>query len=244
MNEQNLYSEMLEIPVNTCSITYTESKKRRKRRPKADEVKELVLEKVNGEIEAEAAPASEEPVKDELPESTVTITNKKRRRFSVIGVQIAVICLLLGVIIFSNLYMEQTGISAFLNSVFAGEQTVKEDKREYNKFAAVLPIDGAVSVENGVMCFANKGSVYAPCDGTVTAISSENGKYTVEVTHSTKFKTVIKGIDFAYQELGSAVYGNVPLGYSLGENVELCFYAGETLITEYSVDGDSIVWAV
>lgn len=246
MNEQTLYSEMLEIPVNTCSITYTESKKRRRKRVRKDEeVKEMVLEKVNGEINAEQAAESDpqEPA-PEIVESTVTITKKKRFKFSVIGMQVAIICLLVGLIVFSNLYMEQSGIAAFLNSIFGSSQTETVDKREYSKFDATLPTEGNVTVDNGVMCFTSKGSVYSPCNGEITAISNENGKYTVEITHSTKFKTVIKGIDYAYQELGSPVYGNIPLGYSLGENVELCFYAGETLITGYTVDGDSVIWAV
>ena len=68
-----------------------------------------------------------------------------------------------------------------------------------------------------------------------------------EITHSTKFKTVISGIDYAYQELGSVVYGNIPLGYSLGENVELCFYGEDgQLITSYTVDNDTdtVIWEV
>lgn len=242
MNEQTLYSEMLEIPVNTCNITYTETKKRRKRKAeKLDDVKEMVLEKVNGEIPTEKEQILEEP----LNQSTVTIkSEKKKRSFPIIGAQIAVICLLLGVIIFSNLYMEKNGIAAFLNSVFSSEQN-KSDEREYTSFNAGVPIDGNVTVDGGVMCFAKSGSVYAPCDGKITAITcDENGKYTMEITHSTKFKTVIKGVDYAYHDLGTTVYGNLPIGYSLGENVELCFYSGESLITDYTVDGDCVVWQV
>lgn len=242
MNEQTLYSEMLEIPVNTCNITYTESKKRRKKKtPQEKDVKEMVLEKVNGETLDETPTIQEEPVN----QNTVTIkSEKKKRSFPIIGAQIAVICLLLGLIIVSNLYMEQNGIATFLNSVFAREQT-KTDEREYSAFTAGTPTVGNVTINEGVMCFTEKGSVYAPCDGKITAITrDENNKYTVEITHSSKFKTVIKGIDYAYQELGSAVYGNLPLGYSLGENVELCFYSEGSLITGYTVDGDSVIWAV
>ena len=90
--------------------------------------------------------------------------------------------------------------------------------------------------------------MYSPCDGEITALTQgEDGKYTFEITHSAKFKTVISGVDYAYQELGSSVYGKIPLGYSLGENVELCFYGenGE-LITSYTVDNetDQVIWEV
>ena len=53
MNEETIYSEMLEIPVNTCSITYTAPKRRRKKKePPKENVKELAIEKVNRELEA------------------------------------------------------------------------------------------------------------------------------------------------------------------------------------------------
>lgn len=241
MNEQSLYSEMLEIPVNTCSINYTQPKKRKKKSTKKQpDVKELLLEKINDE------PILDDQITEDQPalEDSVTIKPKqaKKFKFSVIGVQIAVICLLLGVIIFSNLYMEQSGIATFLNSVFSSSQ--KADNRVYSDFTANLPTDSDATITDGVMCFSAKGSVYSPCDGVISSISKENEKYTIEVTHSTKFKTVIRGIDYAYQELGSAVYGNVPIGYSLGENVELCFYSENSLITNYTIDGETVIWAV
>lgn len=34
MNEETIYSEMLEIPVNTCNITYTAQTKRKRKRKK------------------------------------------------------------------------------------------------------------------------------------------------------------------------------------------------------------------
>lgn len=246
MNEQTVYSEMLEIPVNTCNITFKEGKKRRKRKSQPvpqEEVKEMVLEKLNGDLEAEMP--AEEPPADRAEETVVIKSKPKKNYFSVIGIQIGIICVLLGVIIFSNLYMEQSGIATFLSSVFSGGQTTKSDTREYSAFNAAAPIDGDITVSDGVMTFSAKGSLYAPCDGKITAIErGEDGKYTVEIEHSTKFKTVIKGVDYAYCELGGAVYGNIPIGYSLGENVELCFYGGGELITGYTLDGDTVIWAV
>ena len=255
MNEETIYSEMLEIPVNTCSITYTAPKRRKKKKePRKEDVKELAIEKVNRELEAEKP----EDIATEMPESEPVAAEaekeeekpvaKKKFKVSVIGVQLAVVVALLGVIVLSNLFMPNSGLSVFLNSVF-NTQTEQADVREYNSFAPMLPMtDGEVAVDGGVMTFAAKGSIYSPCDGEITALTAdENGKYTIEITHSTKFKTVISGIDYAYQELGSQVYGNIPLGYSLGEGIELCFYGADgERITTYTVDNetDRIIWEV
>lgn len=258
MNEENIYSEMLEIPVNTCNITYTPPTKRKRKKKDApkENVKELAIEKANREFEEQAAApaeesaAAEEVVRAESEQAEETdLQSKPKRKFkvSVIGVQLAVVVLLLGVIVFSNLFMEQSGIAVFFNSIFA-PQAEQTDDRAYNSFTPALPTDGDVTVADGVMSFAVKGSVYSPCDGTITALTQgEDGKYVFEITHSEKFKTVIKGVDYAYQELGSTVYGNIPLGYSLGENVELCFYGEDgQLITSYTVDNetDTVVWEV
>ncbi len=263
MNEETIYSEMLEIPVNTCNITYTAQTKRKRKKKEApkENVKELAIEKVNREFEEQnssepaenAAPVLDEVAENyqaELPQEEEQAEKpraKRRFKVSVIGVQLAVVVLLLGVIVFSNIFMEQSGIATFFNSIFA-PQSEQADNREYNSFTPALPTDGEVSVSNGVMNFAVKGSVYAPCDGEITALTKgEDGKYVFEITHSTKFKTVISGIDYAYQELGSVVYGNIPLGYSLGENVELCFYGEDgQLITSYTVDNDTdtVIWEV
>lgn len=260
MNEENIYSEMLEIPVNTCNITYTTPAKRKRKKKDApkENVKELAIEKANREFEEqnlsvpaeESAVAADEAVAEEAPQAEEPVAQSKpKRKFkvSVIGVQLAAVVLLLGVIVFSNLFMEQSGIAVFFNSIFA-PQTEQADNRAYNSFTPALPTDGDVTLADGVMSFAVKGSVYSPCDGEITSLTQgEDGKYVFEITHSTKFKTVIKGVDYAYQELGSTVYGNIPLGYSLGENIELCFYGEDgQMITSYTVDNetDTVIWEV
>ena len=259
MNEETIYSEMLEIPVNTCSITYTAPKRKRKKRetPKED-VKELAIEKVNRDLAEEHIEPAPETAAEQTPEAVAAeetaeempAAPAKKRKFkvSVIGVQLAVVVALLGVIVLSNFFMPNSGLAVFLNSIFT-PQAEQVDTREFNSFTPALPtMDGDVAVNGGVMSFAAKGSVYSPCDGEITALTTdENGKYTFEITHSTKFKTVISGIDYAYQELGSQVYGKIPLGYSLGDNIELCFYGADgEMITSYTVDNetDQIVWEV
>lgn len=254
MNEETIYSEMLEIPVNTCCITYTAPKRRRKKKePPKENVKELAIEKVNRELEAETSAAeiqAEDAPRTAEDETQPAAAPEKKKKFkvSVIGVELAVVVALLGVIVLSNFFMPESGLSVFLNSIFS-PQTEQVDTREFDSFAPALPTtDGEVAVNGGVMSFAAKGSVYSPCDGEITALTQgEDGKYTFEITHSAKFKTVISGVDYAYQELGSQVYGKIPLGYSLGDNVELCFYGADgEMITSYTVDNetDQVIWEV
>ena len=53
MNEKLQYAEMLEIPVNTCNITYKPPKKRKGRAKNvdADKVKAELVDKINMELD-------------------------------------------------------------------------------------------------------------------------------------------------------------------------------------------------
>lgn len=90
-------------------------------------MKELAIEKVNREFEEQnssepaenAAPVLDEVAENyqaELPQEEEQAEKpraKRRFKVSVIGVQLAVVVLLLGVIVFSNIFMEQSGIATF-----------------------------------------------------------------------------------------------------------------------------------
>ena len=92
------YSEMLEIPVNTCSITFKEDKKKSSQRKKLinlEKTKKKLLDKINGESVAEQkngngdnvnAVAEEQVVKEEKTATVipneVTIKNKKSNTVS------------------------------------------------------------------------------------------------------------------------------------------------------------------
>ena len=59
MNEKLEYAEMLEIPVNTCNITYKPSKnKNKKKLVKLEEAKEKLLKKINNNVEKEPLSAT------------------------------------------------------------------------------------------------------------------------------------------------------------------------------------------
>ena len=286
MNEKLQYAEMLEIPVNTCSITYKPPKKRRGRSKKqvdAEAVKEQLMEKVNataaedtayrpqeetydvGAVHGNAENAAFENMSDEEYVSAAKETSaaaedyqtvsirpaekKKRGKFGIVAVQLCLVGALIATIFLTNALVPNSGINTFMRGVFGGgTKTVATDERLYSEFNPVLPVDGVVPTvaEDGVMTFAGEGSLYSPCDGKIASVTqTEDGKFTLEITHSENFKTVFTGVDYAYVSQGDTVFSNIPVGYVLGEEVKLCFYGENgTVITDYSVDDNSVIWAV
>lgn len=246
MSEKTQYAEMLEIPVNTTNIVTKPKRGRKKKVAKPpEEIKERLIDEINAQAEAE--PIAERTEREET-EGSVSIVKKenKKKGVSVIAVQVAVIAALAAVIALSNFYVENTGINAFLRYVFSSSSAVQTDERLYHEFFAKLPTkNGAVTLEEGAMTFAAAGSVYAPCDGTVSSVTLTDGKYTIEVRHNKNFKSTIAGVDYAYVEEGALVYATVPVGFTRGEEVTVCFYNGENArITDFNVDETGVIWAV
>lgn len=324
MNEKLQYASMLEIPVNTCKVTYKPVKKRRLRgrKPKAcEEVKNELVKKVNAVSEKENlsgaseqnAYKAEEYDNKNLAESEnavnfiggseVSLTNesgevreasfdnsergdaanrakcscdkkertefsgeergklgggsrakkqkRERKKFSVsaVGVELAVIGALVAVIFLTSAFYPQSGVNAFIKSVFGNKEvSAAIDERTYEEFAPVIKtaFGESLKLENGAVTVAGKGSVYSPLGGVVKSITADgNGRFNMEIAHSEKFCTVISGIDYAYAAVGDKVYGNIPVGYVKESGVKMCF-TGEngTVITDYELSGNAVIWAV
>ncbi len=270
MNEKLQYATMLEIPVSTCNVTFKPAKKKRFKRVKKvdhEAVKKQLLEKVNSEEIVDApeqvndtAVANEnvnQPIDTEIKndvDQTATVhpvekkKEKGRLKFSVVGVQLVVIGLLIATIFLTNAVYPDSGVNVFLRSVFGSEQTAQVDDRIFADFAPVLNIDDGSSValnDQGVLTFSGKGAVYAPCDGKVTAlIKGEDGKFSIEITHSQNFKSVIAGVDYAYADLNDSVYHTIPVGY-ISAGATMCFTGvGGAVISDYQIINDAVVWAV
>ncbi len=259
MNDKLQYATMLEIPVNTASVTFKPQKKRRKvKKINPDQVKKEVVEKVNAQMEEqEERSVSLFDQTEEQNEQLVAIesepiieqaTDKKKKfKVSVIGIQLVIIGLLVATIFLTNAVYTDSGINVFLRGVFGTQNTAQVDARTYDEFAPVIAItDGAdMQLEEGVITFSGKGSVYASCDGKVTQVTKgEDGKYTIEITHSENFKSVLGGLDFAYAGLNDSVYHNIPVGYCSAE-ATMCFMGSDgTVISDYQIIDNSVVWAV
>ncbi len=193
---------------------------------------------------------SEVPVKEEKSVTVYSAERKKkfRPRISVIGVQLMVIGFLVATIFLTNALYVDSGINVFLRNVFGVKEVTAVDAREFDEFAPVVAMgdNSGVTVADGVITYSGEGSVYAPCDGVVTGkIFDDAGKFTLEITHSTNFKTVLSGVDIAYVELDDKVYGNIPVGYLNADGATMCFTHGDgTVISNYQIVDGAVVWAV
>ena len=272
MNEKLQYATMLEIPVNTCNVTFQPAKKKRarvKKNQNPDAVKEKLLSKINAEKEESAiVPAVAETVaeqntveqefhqqpleKAEQYLGAKSVSEKKWNiksiKFSVIGVQLVVIGILVATIFLTNAFYADSGINVFMRQVFGNQTTVEQvDLREYKEFMPVIALDGDMTTDiaGGVINFSGTGSVYAPCDGVISAVfKGEDGKFTLEIAHSQNFKTTLSGLDYAYAELDDKVFSNIPVGYFLGGEASMCFTLSDgTVISDYQLVDNSVVWA-
>ncbi len=263
---------MLEIPVNTCNITYKPVKKKRVRgRKKIDneQVKQELMDRVNNSVLDQSEQEVGEPnsqlentfsLQDseqslleerEIPVVEENIVGKdkkpKTKRSPLIIFQIAVICILLATIVVSNIVNTNSGLTAFFRGVFTNNATsVAVDERVYSDFKPVISMDGLSSEQaDGVMTFAGEGNVYSAVDGVVKSVFLEaDGTYTVEVAHSENFLSVFKGLTYAYAEVGNKVFSNIPVGY-FEEQLSLCFCSEDgSVISDYQVVDGYVVWSV
>jgi len=256
MNEKMQYASMLEIPVNTCNISYKPVKKKRTTKSQNEEIKRKVIEKVNNsdsQTVLENTPINES-VNNEIPQKKENKFNALKNKFkgkfkiSAVGAELIVIGVLVAVILLTNAINKNSGINVFMRETFGSNITASEttDDRLYSEFTPVLSKIGEIApeIEDGIMTIAGTGSIYSLCDGKIESVSVDgNGKYTLEIRHSDNFKTVYKGLDYAYAVSGDTVYSNIPVGYVLDSEVSMCFFGTDNkAITEYSVDGDKVVW--
>jgi hypothetical protein len=264
MNEKLQYASMLEIPVSTCSVTYAPVKKKKAKKKKKidhEQVKQELLTKINQDAEEQNAMAyadydAEQDSEDERElslepvDETMETPKKATFKFSVVGLQLCIVGVLVAVIFLTNAFYPQSGINVFMRNVFDGEtaSVEKVDERTYQEFAPVIALsDGFTAVmQDGKISVSGVGSVYAPCNGKITSISKgEDGKFSIEVSHSENFKTVLKGLDYAYANQNDQVYFNIPVGYVKQGAVEMCFTDNTgAMITDYQLADGSVVWSV
>lgn len=178
--------------------------------------------------------------KEAIKKADEKISDKKYER--IISAQIAAAFLLVVAIILTNVFWENSGMNAMFKSVFGGaDQT--EDERVYTDFSLNLPVRGeGVTYTEGVISVSGEHFVYPVCDGKVSKVEKDaDGRYTVTVSHSESFKSVIQGADFVCFESGEAVNKNVPVCHTK-KGVSVYLYNDDTLITGFVADENSIIW--
>ncbi len=265
MNEKLQYASMLELPVSSSTITVKPIKKKKVKKRKdlsPEVVKQELLDKINSETVESASETDENgllPVADSLLEkeqeaiieetSTATVSKKVKKpfKFSVIGVQLALVVLLIGVIALTNVLNANSGLNVFMKSLFSPAQTVSADLREFNSFVPVLAFDEELILsDDGILTVSGEGSVYSPCNGVISMVTSnEDGSFTVEIAHSENFSTRIEGLTYLYQAEGDTVYSNIPVGYMKDFETSFCFLGIDgAVITGYEVVDGTVIWAV
>lgn len=256
MDDKMQYADMLGITENTCNIVYKPTKTRKKRSKKADaeQVKKELIDKVNllANEEKEEVVYQDEAMENQVHTSEVEVEEeikpkKKGFKISVIGVQLAVICLLIGTIALTSILNTNSGINTFIKSVFNGNTVAKVDDRTFDQFAPVFTPDeqATYTVSEGIISVSGRGSVYSPCDGKILALSKgEDGKYNVEVEFSKNFKAVFSGLDYTYSNVGDSIKSNIPIGF-IKENGKVCFMDEDNvLITSYTLENNAVKWEV
>ena len=171
--------------------------------------------------------------------------HKKRRlkgfKFGVIGVELAVMAVLIASIFLTNAFYEGSAINVFMKRVFA-PKTETVTVKNYDEFAPVMKY-GDVTKDGAVMTVSYSGAVYSSADGKVTAVEKdENGLYIMTIAHSDAFSSTIYGLKFAYLEKGDAVYGTVPVGYA-EETYKMVFATDSGELTDYTVENGTVKWS-
>ncbi|MDD7186676.1 MAG: hypothetical protein PUH93_02900 [Clostridia bacterium] len=228
------YAEMLGMEVSSCDV-YVKPKKTRKKK----ELKDDVIKKVN---EPEVANAEFGEFGTDIPVRS-NGEKKKKFRFDVVYAEGVAVFLLAVTILLTNIFWENSGMNRLFKSAFGDGQTVQTDTRTNVNFNAQSPSgEMEVTLDKGVMVFSGKGSLYPVCDGKVASVVEEDGKYTITLKHSDVFKTVISGVDFVYADQGDEVFKYVPVCYVNGGDAKVSMYNKDVLVTNYAVEGGSIVW--
>lgn len=228
------YAEMLGMEVSSCDV-YVKPKKTRKKK----ELKDDVIKKVN---EPEIANAEFGEFGTDIPVRS-NGEKKKKFRFDVVYAEGVAVFLLAVTILLTNIFWENSGMNRLFKSAFGDGQTVQTDTRTNVNFNAQSPSgEMEVTLDKGVMVFSGKGSLYPVCDGKVASVVEEDGKYTITLKHSDVFKTVISGVDFVYADQGDEVFKYVPVCYVNGGDAKVSMYNKDVLVTNYAVEGGSIVW--
>lgn len=270
MDEKLEYENMLDIPINTSSITKATKKRKlfKKKKVDAEQVKSKLINKINSGQDEDVATCFNTPQEccadacavqcfdDEnyCENQSSIITNQKdcakkqkgKFKVSFLTVQIMIIGALIATIFITNSVYPNSAINVFMRGVLGTQQDEMVDNREYNDFTPVISVGGSnVVLDDGVMTITGKGSVYACCNGKVSSLTlCEDGKYNMEISHSTNFKSLVSGLDYAYCQVGDSIYTNIPVGY-VDQAVNMCFKGVDgLLIDQYTIQDNIVVWAV
>lgn len=256
MNQEMDYAEMLEIPVSTLNVV-----RRGKKRDRKD-LREKIIKQVNADMAEDEAFSAETPAgedgapNDEAPARTaesVVIEGQKQKEQpipKILIAEFACACLLCTTIFLTNIFMSDSMLNKIVSGVTSTDTSVSaSDGRAYSDFSLTSVVSELADIEqeissSGVLSFTGECGVYPVCDGKVLSVTESDGVYTVSLSHSDSFESVITGLSTVYYSDGESVKGNIPVGYTDGKNqVSVMLYSDDSLLNCYTLnDENCLVW--
>ena len=265
------YAKMIEIPLNTCEYQTKKRKtlfKKKKfislinkklsaNKAQALNDNELDATFANATANEQTKPEKERDSPSKSENKTLTtksepaqtknlpalyVSKKEKIKNAIISAQVVAVFALVSAIILTNVFWENSGMNTLFKSVFNSQQ-IATDNRAPTDFSLYLPIKGdGVTLNNGVIETNGEYSLYPVCDGTVSKVQkNSNGSYTVTISHSDSFFSVIEGVDLVYFSVGEEVSKDLPIGYT-NNSAKVYLYHQDKLLTDYATVENSIVF--
>ncbi len=244
MNDELSYAEMLEIPVETVTVTRREKKKKWK---EEEGLSDQLVKEVNERMDAsDPAFAESKTIEREYGARPKRPSNARR----VLAIELVAVVLLCATIFITNLLMPTSAINTAVRGLFRGNTAEATDTRTYADFtlSPVVADDANVEVtvsESGLLSFTAPAVVYVPAEGVIESKSgTASTGFTVRIRHSDSFSTVISGLDDVGHEVGEKIRPGVPFGYTDGDGaVNVIFYDGENVIQNVALSEGSLAWS-
>lgn len=243
MNQELEYAQMLEVPVSTVSVVKKKSVFKKKTQRGDDEIKEQVVDSVNERMgDYVYAEDLTVPPKPEKSAFAATLADKSGK---ILIAEVVAACLLAVGIFLTNVFMPNSAINSFILSL-TEEETVEATYTDFELYSVVSDLSGAdVSVStSGIITISGAGAIYPVTDGTVSTVTElASGAYSVELAHTSAFRSIVSGLTAVYYTAGDEVLGNIPLGYSDGSSeVTVSMYSDGELLNCYTLSGALPVW--
>ncbi len=243
MDQELEYAQMLEVPVSTVNVVKKKPIFKKKEQKDDDVLKEQVVDSVNERMgDYVYAEDLTVPPKAEKGAFAATLADKSGK---ILIIEVAAACLLAIGIFLTNVFMPNSAINSFIIGLTA-EEVTEAAYSEFELYPVVSELsDAEVSVsESGVITFTGEGAVYPVAGGEVAAVAQgSDGTYSVEVAHTSIFRSVVGGLTNVYYSVGDEVAGNIPVGYSDGSSqVSVSMYNDGELLNCYTLTGALPVW--
>lgn len=243
MNQELEYAQMLEVPVSTVSVVKKKSIFKKKNTKDDEALKEQVVDSVNERMGDYVY--SEDLTAPKEPQKGAFATTMSDRSGKILVIEIAAACLLAIGIFLTNVFMPNSAINSFITGLTA-EEVTEAAYTDFELFPVVSDLsDAEVSVSStGVITFTDDCAVYPVAEGEVASVTElSDGGYSVEIAHTSVFRTIISGLTDVYYSVGDNVEGNIPVGRSDGSReITVSMYNDGELLNCYTLSGTLPVW--